>query len=562
MLSTISPSRQHTIASQNHELKALAVVLREEFDVPFRFYDSATGEPADASVQALDVPEAAIEERALALDLAATQLPKVIALSESRYLVGFPLDGIGAPHLVAMGIMSALARSPAGAAQEHSRLSKWARSVHDRLRRAREMCDRRRSQADHDRQSMIAWDAIMNLERSHRDLQIHKDPARNRGRILRAAAEISGASALAWVSLLGDGDVALEGERLLSPWDFRQLVNQLADQKHRDPSGYVLINEARHTDWGARFPRIANLLAVPVTEKSLSGWMLAVNKRQIVGRAPKSHERGQPSPPPIEPFRRRDAALLMPFASLLSLHARAYQRYLYIKDVLVGLTRSLTAAIDAKDEYTYGHSERVARAAVLLGRELGLRESEQNDIYLAGLLHDIGKIGIRDEVLTKRELLTEIEIKHIQQHPVIGHRILAGLQAIAHLLPGVLYHHERYDGQGYPEGLRGDSIPLLARILAVADSFDAINTTRPYRSALSPERVDQILREGAGAQWDPLVIDAYFRCRDRLVAIRQRGLGESFRDALDGAIRNGMGRGDLASVERSIKEHPVAAVSS
>src|SRR5262249_21822227 len=144
------------------------------------------------------------------------------------------------------------------------------------------------------------------------------------------------------------------------------------------------------------------------------------------------------------------------------------------------------------------------------------------------------------------------EFKHIQQHPVIGHRILAGLHAIAHLLPGVLYHHERYDGGGYPEGLSGDSIPLLARILAVADSFDAINTTRPYRAALSPERVDQILREGAGAQWDPLVIDAYFRCRDRLIAIRQRGLGESLRDALDGAIRNGMGQGNLASVGMSI----------
>jgi HD-GYP domain-containing protein (c-di-GMP phosphodiesterase class II) len=196
----------------------------------------------------------------------------------------------------------------------------------------------------------------------------------------------------------------------------------------------------------------------------------------------------------------------------------------------------------------------VARVAVELGRELGLRESEQNDMYLAGLLHDIGKIGIRDDVLTKRGVLTALEFKHIQQHPVIGHRILAGLQAIAHLLPGVLYHHERYDGRGYPEGLSGDSIPLVARILAVADSFDAINTSRPYRNAMAPERVDQILREGAGIQWDPLVIDAYFRCRDRLVAIRQHGLGESLRDALDGALRTGMGRGELASVEMSVMD--------
>jgi HD-GYP domain-containing protein (c-di-GMP phosphodiesterase class II) len=301
-----------------------------------------------------------------------------------------------------------------------------------------------------------------------------------------------------------------------------------------------------------------NLLAVPVMEKSGSGWVLAVNKRQSAGRVRKgpggqgeahAAEPGEPGPPPIVPFRRMDATLLMPFASLLGLQSRASERYRYIKDVLVGLTRSLTAAIDAKDEYTYGHSERVARAAVELGRELGLRESEQNDMYLAGLLHDIGKIGIRDGVLTKRGVLTDDEFKHIQQHPVIGHRILAGLQAIAHLLPGVLYHHERYDGRGYPEGLSGDAIPLLARILAVADSFDAINTSRPYRPAMTPERVDQILREGAGIQWDPMVIDAYFRCRDRLIAIRQHGLGESLRDALDGALRTGMGHRDLVSVE-------------
>src|SRR4029079_19175916 len=136
------------------------------------------------------------------------------------------------------------------------------------------------------------------------------------------------------------------------------------------------------------------------------------------------------SAPPSLPFRRADAALVLPFASLIGLHIRASRRYLHIKDLLVGLTRSLTAAIDAKDAYTYGHSERVARAAVELGRELGLQESEQSDIYLAGLLHDIGKIGIRDDVLTKRGPLTDDEYKHIQQHPVIGHRILADLHAI------------------------------------------------------------------------------------------------------------------------------------
>ena len=422
------------------------------------------------------------------------------------------------------------------------------------------MRDLRRGQVERDRQSKIAWDAIMCLERLHHNTRIHKEPARNRGRILRIAGELLGVPSLAWVSTLGDGEVVLEGERLLSPWDCGQLAGHLADRKRGDESGYLIINEPRESHWGSRFPQIQNLLAIPVVDKTFSGWVLAFNKGRVAGRGPKDRDhRPSPAAEPgdsghssILPFRRLDVAVLMPFASLLGLHMRGAQRFVYINDVLVGLTRSLTAAIDAKDEYTYGHSERVARAAVELGRELGLREAEQNDIYLAGLLHDIGKIGIRDDVLTKRGPLTDEELKHIQQHPVIGHRILTDLQAMSHLLPGVLYHHERYDGLGYPEGLKGDSIPLLARILAVADTFDAMNTSRPYRVALPLERIDQVLREGAGVQWDPLVIDAYFRCRERLIAICQRGLGESLRNALDGALRNGNGRDDYASMDISL----------
>jgi len=415
------------------------------------------------------------------------------------------------------------------------------------------------TKAELDRESIIAWEAIMGLEQLHRSAKIHKEPARERRRILRVAGELLGTRSLAWVPIHRDDDVVFEGDRLLSAWDCVQLTSTLADRPGWEESGYVLINDAQGNHWGTRFPRIRNLLAVPVAEKTLSGWVLALNKSRVAGRGPRGrilqgteHAEPESGPAPILPFRRSDAALLLPFASLLGLQARASARYQYIKDLLVGLTRSLTAAIDAKDAYTFGHSERVARTAVELGRALGLREDELGDIHLAGLLHDIGKIGVRDEVLTKTGPLTPDEFKHIQQHVVIGHRILADLHAIAHLLPGVLYHHERFDGGGYPEGLKGDAIPLLARILAVADSFDAMNTTRPYRLAMPPERVDAILRQGAGTQWDPLVIDAYFRCRDRIAAIRQRGLGESLRDALDGALRQGTRTHDSASIDMSI----------
>ena len=273
--------------------------------------------------------------------------------------------------------------------QEQLRLGKWVRSVHDRLRGARDIYDLRRSQAERDRQSRIAWDAIMGLDRLHRNMRIHKEPARNRGASCASPARSwaclrspgSPCSGMAtWCSKASGS--SLHGTAASSPitWPIRSSGIR---------PGHVLINEPRESSWGARFPQIQNLLAVPVADKTkLSGWVLAFNKRQVASRGPNDREHrpapaaehGESGQSPILPFRRLDAAILMPFASLLGLHVRASQRYLYINDVLVGLTRSLTAAIDAKDEYTYGHSERVARAAVELGRELGLHEAEQNGI--------------------------------------------------------------------------------------------------------------------------------------------------------------------------------------
>jgi HD-GYP domain-containing protein (c-di-GMP phosphodiesterase class II) len=262
------------------------------------------------------------------------------------------------------------------------------------------------------------------------------------------------------------------------------------------------------------------LLAFRVTDQALLGWFLAVNKQDRL------------------PFRRSDAVLLLPFVGLLELHHRWRQRYLDLKDLLVGLTRSLTTALDAKDTYTYGHSERVARIAVELGRELDQDAEELGDLYLAGLLHDVGKIGIKDTVLHKPSALTPEEQEHIQQHVTIGYWILAGLKQIRNVLPGVLYHHERYDGKGYPDGLAGENIPLLARILAVADAYDAMSHARPYRDSMPARQVEAVLLEGAGTQWDKQVIAAFLRCRQRIHAVRQRGVGDSLRQAIDGALRS------------------------
>jgi HD-GYP domain-containing protein (c-di-GMP phosphodiesterase class II) len=153
-----------------------------------------------------------------------------------------------------------------------------------------------------------------------------------------------------------------------------------------------------------------------------------------------------------------------------------------------------------------------------------------------GLLHDVGKIGVDDSVLKKTGPLTPDEYKQIQAHVDIGVHILADLKKLSHLLPGVKHHHESLDGTGYPAGLAGDAIPYEARILAVADAYDAMSSTRPYRRRLTPTQIDDILKRGSGSQWDPKIIDALFTARMDLEMIRQKGLGESLQVAVSGTL--------------------------
>jgi HD-GYP domain-containing protein (c-di-GMP phosphodiesterase class II) len=138
---------------------------------------------------------------------------------------------------------------------------------------------------------------------------------------------------------------------------------------------------------------------------------------------------------------------------------------------------------------------------------------------MAGLLHDIGKIGIRDDVLTKPGKLTDTEYEHIKLHPGLGYRILADIKQLADVLPAVLHHHEQWDGRGYPCALTAEQIPFIARILAVADAFDAMSSDRPYRKGMPLEKVDSIFREGAGQHWDPDVIGAYFSAKDDILSL-------------------------------------------
>lgn len=177
---------------------------------------------------------------------------------------------------------------------------------------------------------------------------------------------------------------------------------------------------------------------------------------------------------------------------------------------------TLAAALDARDPYTAGHSLRVAEYAVNIGILAKLPDDQIHDLRKAALLHDIGKIGIPDDVLLKEGALTDEEWELIKQHPVLGESILKQIEpadAMAPFLPGVRSHHERYDGKGYPDGLQGEDIPLFGRIIAVADAFDAMTSDRPYRKGLDKLKAITILEEGGSTQWDPyfveLFVDAY-----------------------------------------------------
>ncbi|GJQ30582.1 MAG: hypothetical protein HBSAPP03_24660 [Phycisphaerae bacterium] len=170
--------------------------------------------------------------------------------------------------------------------------------------------------------------------------------------------------------------------------------------------------------------------------------------------------------------------------------------------LFTGTVGALTAAIDAKDRYTYGHSERVAWLAREVALCAGMTPDQAERVHIAGLVHDVGKIGVPEAVLCKAGRLTEEEFASIKQHPVIGQRILRDIPGLADILPGVLHHHERIDGRGYPHGLRGEEIPLIARIIAVADTFDAMSSNRSYRPAMPRERVLAEIGRSAGTQLD------------------------------------------------------------
>ena len=532
--------RGHSLVEQSC---SLAIILREEFGVPFTLHDALTG-------QEIPLPEKLSRVKpdslpGLVVGIAEKSRAWVTPRHDGHYQVFIPLSDQGKPVLVAVGVVAGLAHNRGESAQEQFRLEKWAQAVGERLETAHQASSGSNRKGGTERQAAQAWEGLIALDRVLRRVRMHKNPGANQKRILQAATELLSVQTLLWVPRQADPPVLIAGDPFLTEQDGRHLALYLSRSPGWDSAGVLINNQVSGTGWGARLEKIENLMALTTAQDGEPGCVIALNRYEKTSGSSRKdlspvvpNGEGETLTARLIPFRRSEAALLTPFLSLMGLQMGSAQKFQELKDLLVGLTRALTSAIDAKDPYTYGHSERVARIAVELAREMGLADDEIGDVYLAGLMHDIGKIGVRDEILGKKEKLTAQEMEHIQQHPTIGYRILADLRCIAYILGGVLHHHERFDGRGYPAGLKGEGIPFLARIIAVADSFDAMNTNRPYRTALSRGRILEILSEGAGTQWDKKVVETLLRCQEKLYAVRQRGVGESLRQALDDALRH------------------------
>jgi len=301
----------------------------------------------------------------------------------------------------------------------------------------------------------------------------------------------------------------LHGDCLLDDDQFTRLIEHVAASQTgaletgtRQTNRPVVINRTVTDldDWP--FPKIHQVVAVPLVEgENLFGWLAALNHISDAE------------------FGTVEAKLLSSVAAILGIHSGNIELYRQQSELLAGIVHALTSAIDAKDPYTCGHSDRVARVAVRLAQELDCDTKTVNMIYLSGLLHDVGKIGIQDSVLRKPGKLSDEEYEHIKEHVDIGHRILRDLSKLEDVLPVVLHHHESWDGGGYPKNLGAEEIPFAARIVAVADSYDAMGSDRPYRKRMPDEKIDAIFHEGSGQQWDPEVVDAFFRARDDIRAI-------------------------------------------
>ncbi len=300
--------------------------------------------------------------------------------------------------------------------------------------------------------------------------------------------------------------------------DIRTIQHLILQSQNRAIQQPTIKNAFNLTEEGQGFPGVREYILVPVGSTNVPlGWFLAIN------RLPEDQDESHDFPEwrlNQHEFGTSEASLLSTAAAMTASHSNNLSLFQERETLLVNVVRTLVSAVEAKDKYTCGHSERVALYGKRLAQEVGYSEEASELLYLTGLLHDVGKIAINDAILNKPGHLTDKEFAEIQRHPEEGWKILHELQQLSYVLPGVLHHHERIDGKGYPDGLAGQDIPLDGRVLAVADAYDAMTSDRAYRTGMPHDKAISILRDGAGTQWDCEAIEAFLAIEPEIIDIR------------------------------------------
>lgn len=234
-----------------------------------------------------------------------------------------------------------------------------------------------------------------------------------------------------------------------------------------------------------------NMICVPVgTKERLIGVLQIINKRE-------------------GPFTTRESAIMATFAHQLAITIDNAKLHEELKETFYETIHAFAETIELRDPYTGGHTRRVMEFSIAIAIRMGLPQSEREKLRLSAILHDIGKIGVPDPVLLKPGRLDPEEAREMMKHSEIGADMLSRIKKLKEIIPGIKHHHERFDGRGYPSGLKGKDIPIIARIITVADAFDAMTTDRPYRKGLDFETAVDELKKNSGTQFDPDVIKPF-----------------------------------------------------
>lgn len=337
----------------------------------------------------------------------------------------------------------------------------------------------------------LAWDAI---ERFTRQAPLFSELEDLIGQALRTVREATQAGVVYWCS---PDDIHQVGDRTVSIDWCRAFTKQLLEETPGVDRQLLRSQLSTHVGVPAS-------VALVRVSRSKSTWIGALRFQ------------------PDQSFQPVDLKIMTVIKQILVQEQRRRRLMGKMSDTLFWLVHCLTATIDTQGSFWEGHSERVARMAVRVGQQMDLPSAVLSDLYFAGLLHDLGRARLDEKLLLKPGPLDAEEWAHVRQGPVLADSIMADIQPLQHLRSAVRNHRERFDGQGYPDHLTGRDIPLLARILGVADACDAMLSPRPHRPGMSPQEIDSALKAGAGAQWDPLVVDKLMACRSDVYHIGRK----------------------------------------